>query len=128
MAPTNISSRVSAQFHALFGMIVLLADYDREVRGEPAAASILGNRGVLRGAQAGTIVSVVIIGVIALVGILVASKFAEWCPESGQLAQTCQSVSLGIGTGLSEAVGPLPLLVFLILLFIATGSRLKSYE
>ena len=127
MALTTILSRTSPQFRAFISTITALLGYACKDSGEPDAASIPGNDEVIhRAGQEGTVISIVTIAIIALVGIAFISKFAERCPASGQLSQSCQSISKGIGTSLPEAVGPIPLLAALILLLISISLKIRS--
>ena len=127
MALRAILSRALPQFRAFIPAIIAVLGYAYKDSDEPATASILGkNKEIHRAGQEGTVISAVIIGVVALVGIALISKFAERCPESGQLSQSCQSIIKGIGTSLPEAVGPLPLLAVLILLLTYIPLKIRS--
>ena len=61
--------------------IATAANYARDQWGEPAAAKIPGNGGQLqRAAQVGTVISVVVLSVVALVGVLIIAQINSALP------------------------------------------------
>lgn len=114
-------------------MLLTLANFARSEWAEPLAATIPGNGGpIQRAAQVGTIISVVVIGVVALVGILIFAQVETALPSSAleddagettELGYAAMSVTDGFG-GAMELV-PVVLLVLVAALVIGVVQRMR---
>lgn len=127
MALTAMLRSIPEQFRALVAMIATMAGYARETWAEPAAASVPGDGGVLhRAAQAGTIISVVVIGVIALIGILIFAQVSDALPsiENSELDGAQDGVTDGFANAM-ELV-PIVLLVLVAALVISVVQRMRQ--
>ena len=93
---------------------------------DPAAAAIPGDGRLARAAQAGTIISVVVIGVIALVGVLIMARIESALPtiDNTQLQNSSTSVVDGFA-GAMELV-PVVLLVLVSALVIGVVQRMRG--
>jgi len=111
---------------ALSSLVALMA-FARSEYGEPAAEQVPGNGGpVQRAAQAGTIISVVVIAVIALVGILILARINDALPaiSNNDLANSSDAVLSGF-SGAMDLV-PVVLLVLVASLVIGVVQRLRT--
>jgi cytochrome b561 len=94
---------------------------------EPAANAIPGSGGRLqRAAQAGTIIAVVVIGVIALIGILIFAQIENALPtiDNNQLNSSSTNVTEGFANAM-ELV-PIVLLVLVAALVISVVQRMRG--
>jgi len=126
MALTAMLSAVPAKFRAFAAMLLSLAGYARSEWGEPAAESIPGNGGpVQRAAQVGTVISAVVIGVVALIGILIFAQIQDALPtiDNTQLSGASTSVTDGFANAM-ELV-PIVLLVLIAALVIGVVQRMR---
>lgn len=64
----------------------------------------------------GAIIGVLVVAITALLGIIILSGFVEYCPDSGELAAACDSVSSGAASFLGGSVGPAPILLVILAL------------
>ncbi|UXF50989.1 MAG: hypothetical protein HQRvContig04_25 [Haloquadratum phage sp.] len=111
------------------------ADYARSEYAEPAAAKIPGDGRVHRAAQVGTIISVVIIAVVALVGTLILSQVEGALPDDALYGDPTNetdptqlgSASEGILSGFAGAMElvPVVLLVLVAALVIGVVQRMR---
>jgi len=98
----------------------------RDKWGDPAASKVPGNGGMLqRAAQAGTVISVVVIGVIALIGILIFAQVSDSLPAIDDPA--LQNASTGVTSGFANAMEliPIVLLVLVAALVIGVVQRMR---
>lgn len=103
-----------------------MAAYSRTEWGEPAAENIPGGGGVVqRAAQTGTVISVVVLGVVALIGILIFSQIQQALPETTnpELQNASDSVAAGFGNAL-ELI-PIVMLVLVSALVIGVVQRMR---
>ena len=93
---------------------------------DPAAAAIPGDGQLARAAQAGTVISVVVIGVIALVGVLIFAQVEQALPtiDNNQLDNSTTSVVEGFA-GAMELI-PVVLLVLVAALVIGVVQRMRG--
>jgi hypothetical protein len=127
MALTAMLSNVREQLGALLALILSLAGVARETWAEPKAAQIPGSGGRLqRAAQTGTIISVVVIGVVALIGILIFAQIESSLPaiSNSNLSDSADSVTTGFGNAM-ELV-PIVLLVLVAALVIGVVQRMRQ--
>ena len=106
--------------------IATAANYARTQWGEPAAAKIPGNGGQLqRAAQVGTVISVVVLSVVALVGVLVIAQINSALPtiENNQLANSSSAILSGFNGAME--LFPVVLLVLVASLVIGIVQRLR---
>jgi len=119
--------KVNGQMQAMLAMLLSMAGVAREQWAEPRAAKIPGNGGpIQRAAQAGTVISVVVIGVIALIGILIFAQIEQSLPaiDNSQLANSSDSVTTGFGNAM-ELI-PIVLLVLVAALVIGVVQRMRG--
>jgi hypothetical protein len=127
MALSAMFSKVNGSMQAMLAMLLSMAGVAREKWAEPRAAKIPGNGGrIQRAAQAGTVISVVIIGVIALIGILIFAQIEQSLPtiSNSQLANSSDSVTTGFGNAM-ELI-PVVLLVLVAALVIGVVQRMRG--
>jgi len=106
--------------------IATAANYARTQWGEPAAAKIPGNGGQLqRAAQVGTVISVVVLSVVALVGVLIIAQINSALPaiENNQLDNTSSAILSGFNGAME--LFPVVLLVLVASLVIGIVQRLR---
>jgi cytochrome b561 len=99
----------------------------RSTWAEPAANALPGNGGTLqRAAQAGTVISVVVIGVIALIGILIFAQVQDALPtiSNPQLNNSTTTVTDGFANAMDLV--PIVLLVLVAGLVIAVVQRMRQ--
>lgn len=111
----------------MMSVVQSMAAYAREVWGEPAAEKVPGSGGPIhRAAQVGTIISVVIIGVVSLVGILIFARINQSLPDTAnpELQNASDTVVGGFGNAL-ELV-PVVMLVLVAALVIGVVQRMRG--
>jgi len=123
----SLRSAASAKLKALLATLATLAGVARQEWGEPAASQLPGDGGpVHRAAQVGTIITVVIIGVVSLIGILIFAQVDEALPALGNdtaLANAQDGVTSGFA-GAMELI-PVVLLVLVAALVIGVVQRMR---
>jgi len=122
-----MSNSITAKLKALLATITALAGYSRQEWGEPAAAALPGSDGPIhRAAQAGTVISVVVIGVIALIGILIFAQINDALPtiDNPQLDNASTNVTSGFANAM-ELI-PIVLLVLVAALVIGVVQRMRQ--
>jgi len=127
MALSAMIGKVNGQMQAMLAMLLSMAGVAREKWAEPRAAKIPGNGGpIQRAAQAGTVISVVVIGVIALIGILIFAQIEQSLPaiDNAELANSSDSVTQGFGNAM-ELI-PIVLLVLVAALVIGVVQRMRG--
>jgi len=127
MALSAMIQKFDVKFGALLAMLLSMAGVAREQWAEPAAAQVPGSGGGLqRAAQSGTIISVVVIGVIALIGILIFAQIESALPtiENTELNNSSTDVVTGFGNAM-ELV-PIVLLVLVAALVIGVVQRMRG--
>ena len=126
MALTAMFKSIKAESAGLLALILSLAGIARDKWAEPRAAKIPGSGRLHRAAQAGTIISVVIIGVIALIGLLIFAQINEALPaiENAEL----DDASTGVTEGFANAMElvPIVLLVLVAALVIGVVQRMRQ--
>ena len=126
MALAAMLEKGGVTLRAVLAMILSMAGVARDEWGEPAAAAIPGNGGRLhRAAQAGTIISVVVIGVIALIGILIFAQVSDALPsiDNNELSNAQTGVTDGFANAM-ELI-PIVLLVLVAALVITVVQRMR---
>lgn len=127
MALSAMLSKVDAKFGALVALLLTLAGIAEDKWGKPAAQKIPGNGGRLqRAAQADTVIAVVVIGVIALIGILIFAQINESLPAISN--QNLSDASGEVTTGFANAMElvPIVLLVLIAALVIGVVQRMRA--
>lgn len=111
----------------LLTMLAALVSFARAEYAEPAAAKVPGNGGrIHRAAQVGTIISVIVIAVVALVGTLILAQVEGALPtiENNQLANSSTAITEGF-SGAMELI-PVVLLVLVAALVIGVVQRMRT--
>jgi len=106
--------------------IATAAEYARRHWGEPAAARVPGSGGQLqRAAQVGTVISVVVLSVVALVGVLIIAQINSALPtiSNNQLNNTSDNILSGFNGAME--LFPVVLLVLVASLVIGIVQRLR---
>jgi hypothetical protein len=126
MALSAMFSKVNGSMQAMLAMLLSMAGVAREKWAEPRAAKIPGDGRIQRAAQAGTVISVVIIGVVALIGILIFAQIENSLPtiSNSELANSSDAVTTGFGNAM-ELV-PIVLLVLVAALVIGVVQRMRG--
>jgi hypothetical protein len=122
MALTAMLSSVPAKFRALVAMVLTMVGVAEE-RWAPEVDPDAGP--VRRAAQVGTVISVVIIGVVALIGILIFAQVSDALPtiDNTQLSTAQTGVTDGFA-GAMELI-PVVLLVLVAALVIGVVQRMR---
>jgi len=106
--------------------IATAAEYARRQWGEPAAAKVPGHGGRLqRAGQVGTVISVVVLSVVALVGVLIIAQINSALPtiSNNQLDNTSDNILSGFNGAME--LFPVVLLVLVASLVIGIVQRLR---
>ena len=115
MSPRDILSTLDA-----------MAGEARDRWAEPAADNIPGNGGpVQRAAQVGTIISVVVIGIVALIGILIFAQVSNALPETNDTALEGAQTDITEGFAGAMELVPIVLLVLVAALVIGVVQRMR---
>ena len=123
MALTAMLSSVPAKFRALVAMVLTMAG----VAEDNWAPEVDPDAGpVRRAAQVGTVISVVIIGVVALIGILIFAQVSDALPtiDNTELSNAQTGVTDGFA-GAMELI-PVVLLVLVAALVIGVVQRMRG--
>ncbi len=97
-----------------------MTDESRARWAEPAAEMVPGNGGPMqRAAQTGTIISIVVIGVVTLVGILIFSNINQALPETTDPA--LQNASTGVTEGFAGAMELVPIVMLVLVAALVIG-------
>jgi len=126
MALTAMLLKIPAQFRAMATMLLSMVGAAYDEWAVPAAESVPGNGGrIHRAAQVGTIITVVIIAVVALVGTLILAQVEGALPaiDNAQLNDSSTSILDGFA-GAMELV-PVVLLVLVAALVIGVVQRMR---
>lgn len=127
MALSAIFSKVDAGLGALLAMLLSMAGVAREKWAEPYAESIPGSGGRLqRAAQASTVISVVVIGVIALIGILIFAQVDQALPDIENADLDAASGEVADGFASAMELIPIVLLVLVAALVIGVVQRMRQ--
>jgi len=127
MALSAMFRKIDESLTALVALLFSMAGVAREKWAEPKAEAIPGSGGRLhRAAQAGTVISVVVIGVVALIGILIFAQIEQSLPtiQNSNLSASSDSVTEGFGNAM-ELV-PIVLLVLIAALVISVVQRMRG--
>ena len=122
MALTAMLSQIPEKFRGVVAMLLTLAG----VAEDNWAPDVDPSAGPLRQAgQVGTVISVVVIGVVALIGVLIFAQVSEALPtiDNTQLSDASTSVTDGFA-GAMELV-PIVLLVLIAALVIGVVQRMR---
>jgi hypothetical protein len=107
-------------------ILATAAECARAEWGDPAAAKVPGNGGRLqRAAQVGTVISVVVLSVVALVGVLIIAQINSALPtiDNTQLNDTSSAILSGFNGAME--LFPVVLLVLVASLVIGIVQRLR---
>ena len=127
MALTAMLRSVPAKVRALFASLLMLAAVAREKWATPAAERVPGSGGRLqRAAQVGTVISVVVIGVVALIGILIFAQVSDALPTISNTELS--NAQTGVTNGFANAMEliPIVLLVLVAALVIGVVQRMRQ--
>ena len=114
MSPRDMMSAVQAA-----------AGESRERWAKPAAEKIPGGGPIHRAAQIGTIISIVVIGVVTLVGILIFSQINQSLPDTSDPALDNASSSITSGFANAVELVPIVMLVLVASLVIGVVQRMR---
>jgi len=92
----------------------------------PVAAKVPGSGRLQRAAQAGTIISVVVIGVVALIGILIFAQINDALPAISNADLDAASTSVTDGFAGAMELVPIVLLVLVAALVIGVVQRMRG--
>ena len=122
MALTAMLSQIPAKFRALVAMLLTLAG----VAEDNWAPDVDPSAGPLRKAgQVGTVISVVVIGVVALIGILIFAQVSEALPTLDNSALSTASTGVTDGFASAMELVPIVLLVLIAALVIGVVQRMR---
>ena len=118
MSPRDMAETARVQLESMAGEA-------RDRWAEPAAKAIPGSGPVQRAAQVSTIISVVVIGIVALIGVLIYGQVNQALPEieNADLSAASDEVTSGFA-GAMELV-PIVLLVLVAALVIGVVQRMR---
>jgi len=122
MALTAMLSSVPAKFRAMLAMVLTMAAVAEDKwapKVDPDA------RPVRRAAQVGTVISVVVIGVVALIGILIFAQISDALPtiDNTELSNAQTGVTEGFANSMDLI--PIVLLVLVAALVIGVVQRMR---
>lgn len=111
---------------SITGMLKRMASDSRERWAEPLASNIDETKSpVHRAANASTIISAVVIGVVALVGILIFAQIDEALPTPQNQDLADASTALGDGFAGAMELVPIVILVLIAALVISVVQRMR---
>lgn len=128
MTGMALSGVLKAGHEQILAMLTLLSAMATEAKdrwADPYAEAVPGSGKLHRAAQVGTVISVVVIGVVALVGILIFAQVNDSLPaiENADLDEASTSVTDGFA-GAMELI-PVVLLVLVAALVIGVVQRMR---
>lgn len=126
MALSAMLSKVDEQFGALLAMLLTLAGVARNKWADPAAAQIPGSGRLQRAAQVGTVISVVVIGVVALIGILIFAQIEDALPAIDNTDLDASATEVTDGFASAMELVPIVLLVLVAALVIGVVQRMRQ--
>ena len=103
-----------------------MADEARDRWAEPAAEKVPGSGRLHRAAQTGTIISVVVIGIVALIGILIFAQIDEALPDITNTELDSASTEIAEGFAGAMELVPIVLLVLVAALVIGVVQRMRT--
>jgi flagellar biosynthesis protein FlhB len=117
---------VPKHLRALLATLLTMAGVAREKWAKPKAKQIPGDGRLARAAQAGTVISVVVIGVIALIGILIFAQINDALPSISNTELS--NAQTGVTDGFANAMDlvPIVLLVLVAALVISVVQRMRG--
>ena len=125
MALAGVLERGEEQILAMLSLLSAMAGEAKQRWGDPYAEAVPGSGRLHRAAQVGTVISVVVIGVVALIGILIFAQVSDALPaiENAEL----DSASTGVTEGFASAMElvPIVLLVLIAALVIGVVQRMR---
>ena len=126
MALTAMLKRSKASITAILAMLLSMAGVARDKWAEPTAAKVPGEGRLARAAQASTIISVVVIGVIALIGLLIFAQVDEALPDISNTELDAASTDVTEGFASAMELVPIVLLVLIAALVIGVVQRMRQ--
>jgi hypothetical protein len=126
MSLPDMIRNVSKELQALYALLATLAGVAKDKWATPKGDAIPGDGRLARAAQAGTIISVVVIGVIALIGILIFAQINDALPaiSNTELDNSATSVTDGFANAMDLV--PIVLLVLVAALVISVVQRMRG--
>lgn len=122
MALTAMLSQIPEKFRGVVAMLLTLAG----VAEDKFAPDVDPSAGPLRKAgQVGTVISVVVIGVVALIGILIFAQVSEALPTIDNTALSTASTGVTDGFASAMELVPIVLLVLIAALVIGVVQRMR---
>ena len=122
MALTAMLSQIPEKFRGVVAMLLTLAG----VAEDTWAPDVDPSAGPLRKAgQVGTVISVVVIGVVALIGILIFAQVSEALPTIDNSALSTASTGVTDGFASAMELVPIVLLVLIAALVIGVVQRMR---
>ena len=114
-----------AEILAMLSLLKAMAGEAKDRWGDPYAEAVPGSGKLHRAAQVGTVISVVIIGVVALIGILIFAQVSDALPaiDNTELSNAQTGVTDGFA-GAMELI-PVVLLVLVAALVIGVVQRMR---
>ena len=115
-----------AEILAMLSLLSAMASEAKSRWGDPYAEAVPGSGRLHRAAQVGTVISVVVIGVVALIGILIFAQVSDALPsiENAELDDASTGVTEGFASAM-ELV-PIVLLVLIAALVIGVVQRMRQ--
>ena len=114
MRISALPDAVRAQFAYMWAMLKAACGAELEARGGLPT----GTGPVARARQAGTVITVVVIGVVALVGLLIFGEVYSAMPE---MPEEVEGTSTDIVEGFGDAIGLVPIILLVLLASVVIG-------
>lgn len=114
-----------AEIVAMLSLLKAMAMESKDRWGDPYAEAVPGSGKLHRAAQVGTVISVVVIGVVALIGILIFAQISDALPTISNTELS--NAQTGVTDGFANAMElvPIVLLVLVAALVIGVVQRMR---
>jgi uncharacterized membrane protein len=108
----------------LSAMLAMVMAFGASVLGTRQPDPIAADGAAATARQAGTVISVVVIGIVALVGVLIFANVSEALPDNHSLSSTQTAITDGFGNALDLV--PIILIVLLASVVVAVVNRMRG--
>jgi hypothetical protein len=126
MALTATLRKIPAQWRAMAAMLLSMVGHARDEWALPAAEKVPGEGRLHRAGQVGTVISVVVIAVVALVGTLILAQVESALPAIDNTDLSNANTAILDGFAGAMDLIPVVLLVLVAALVIGVVQRMRS--
>jgi len=125
MALTAMLTKIPAQFRAMATMLLSMVGHAYDEWAVPAAENVPGEGRIHRAGQVGTVISVVVIAVVALVGTLILAQVESALPAIDNTDLSAANTAILDGFAGAMDLIPVVLLVLVAALVIGVVQRMR---